>query len=353
MLAEYEPLLPDTLVARIDAATRLAVSGGLARGLRPGYTNISLMHAFMLAAAGVRLDEAEWLARGEEMAQAIYDLFKVDNAFEEYNSPTYYGPDLYALALWRSLAPSPLLRRLGAEMENRLWLDLSRYYSPGLRNMCGPYDRSYGMDMTRYAAVLGQWIWLVSGQAQAPFPALDLPFPHTPDWFYAPQIAFLGAVVPAEARARLLDFAGPRKVEQVIARQPRRVASAYLEENFMWGAEHTSLSKFGSTQFHPATLHWRAAPGQIGWMRLVHRDPVDATVQGRILSIRGRGPLTFQIYAPGLAETALQSAAWDLPGLAVQVVGAPSSFTIERLPEWLEVRYDPGPDAPIVLRLEI
>ena len=229
------------------------------------------------------------------MAQAIYDLFKVDNAFEEYNSPTYYGPDLYALALWRSLAPSPLLRRLGAEMESLLWLDLSRYYHPGLRNMCGPYDRSYGMDMTRYAAVLGQWIWLVSGQAQAPFPALDLPFAHTPDWFYAPQIAFLGAVVPEEARARLLTLDGPRKVEQVITRAPRRVATAYLEENFMWGAEHTSLSKIGSAQFHPATLHWRAAPGQIGWMRLVHRDPVDATVQGRILSIRGSGPLTFQI----------------------------------------------------------
>ena len=47
-------------------------------------------------------------------------------------------------------------------------------------------------------------IWLATGQAAAPFPRLELPFAHTPDWFYAPQIAFLGAQVPEEARARLL-----------------------------------------------------------------------------------------------------------------------------------------------------
>ena len=82
-------------------------------------------------------------------------------------------------------------------------------------------------------------------------------------------------------------------------------------------------------------------------MRLVHRNPLDPTIQGRILSIRGSGPLTFQIYAPGLSQSTLQSAAWDLPGLVVRVVGPPSSFIIERQPGWLELRYDPDLDAPI------
>ena len=175
LLVEYEGLLPKRIVERIDAATRLAVAGALARPLPATYTNIALMHAFMLCAAGERLNEPAWFARGEEMAQAIYDLFRPNQAFEEYNSPTYYGVDLYALALWRAYGSS-VLRRLGAEMEGMLWTDISRYYHAGLRNLCGPFDRAYGMDMTRYAAVVGEWIWLVTGQEQAPFPDIDAAF---------------------------------------------------------------------------------------------------------------------------------------------------------------------------------
>ena len=335
LLAEYEPLLPKRIVERIDAATRLAVAGALARPLRAAYTNIALMHAFMLCAAGERLHEPGWFERGEQMAQEIYDLFRRNQAFEEYNSPTYYGVDLYALALWRAYG-SPLLRRLGAEMEGLLWTDISRCYHAGLRNLCGPFDRAYGMDMTRYAAVVGEWIWLVTGQEQAPFPDIELPFAHTPDFIYSPCAALLGAAVPEEAQAHFLAFQEPRQVEHVIASEPRRTATAWLEENFMWGAEHTSRSKPGSAQFHSATLHWKSAPNSVGspagaryaryaqgasvgWMRLVHAEAVDAVVEGRTLTIRGSGMLTFQIYAPGLSESDLHPAAWSLPNLPVRV----------------------------------
>jgi len=353
LLLSYEPLLPRRMIERIDAATRLAVAGALARPLRAAYTNIALMNAFMLCAAGQRLGEPAWFARGEEMARAIYALFEPDLAFEEYNSPTYYGVDLYALALWRAYAPSPLLRKLGAEMEARLWTDISRYYHAGLRNLCGPFDRSYGMDMTRYAAVVGEWIWLATGQALAPFPDPELPFAHTSDFIFAPAIAFLGAAIPEEARPHFLAFQGPRQVEQVISSQPHRVATAWLEQNFMWGAEHTSRSKPGSEQFHAATLHWRATPEAVGWMRLVHSEPVDAVVQGRRLILQGSGALTFQIHAPGLAQEQLQAGNWWLPNLAVYVQAGSAAFQVAARPEWLEVSYDAGPGQPLELELSI
>ena len=377
LLAEYDTLLPRRIVERIDAATRLAVAGALVRPLRSAYTNIALMHAFMLCAAGERLNEPGWIARGEQMAQEIYDLFRLNQAFEEYNSPTYYGVDLYALALWRAYCPSPaegapgVLRRLGAEMEGLLWIDISRYYHAGLRNLCGPFDRAYGMDMTRYAAVVGEWIWLVTGQEQAPFPDIELPFAHTPDFLYSPCAALLGAAVPEEARAHFLAFQGPRQVEHVIASEPRRTATAWLEENFMWGAEHTSRAKQGYAQFHSATLHWKIAPDNVGWMRLVHAEPVDAVVEGHTLTIQGSGMLTFQICAPGLSEDDLRPAAWALPlfrgdealplfrgdealpNLPIRISAPPVSFQVTRQPEWLEVSYDAGPGKEIEMRLQI
>jgi hypothetical protein len=348
LLLEYEPLFPQRLIQQIDAATRLAVAGALERGLRPGYTNIALMNAFMVCQAGIRLNQPEWVTRGEQMAQAIYDLFQPDQAFEEYNSPTYYGVDLYALALWRAYGPTPLLRQLGAEMEALLWTDISRYYHAGLRNLCGPFDRAYGMDLTRYAAVVSEWIWLVTGQERAPFPAPNLTFAHTADFCYSPCAALLGAVVPEEVRAHFLAFQGPRQVEHVISRQPRRVATAWLEKQFMWGAQHTSRAKEGYAQFHPVTMHWQAAPESVGWMRLIHTQPVDAVVDRQTLTIEGHGTLIFQFCAPNLSENNFQPDLWTLPGgLSVQVATQATAFRVAAKPDCIEAIYTAGADEAI------
>jgi len=358
LLREYEPLIPQGLVEKIDHATRLAVEGALERGLRAGYTNIALMNAFMLCQAGERLHEPQWLERGEQMAQAIYDLFKVNDAFEEYNSPTYYGVDLYALALWRAYGPTPLLRQLGAEMEGLLWTDISRYYHAGLRNLCGPFDRAYGMDMTRYAAVVAEWIWLVTGQEQAPFPDPQLTFAHTSDFCYSPCAAMLGAVVPEEAQRHFLTFQGPRQVEHVISVEPRRVATAWLDENFMWGGEATSRAKQGYSQFHSLTLHWQAGPGawsahEVGWMRLLHIAAVDVAVNKRSVTVQGSGPLSFLFSAPGLSNGLFQAQVWQLPGLTIQISATPAVFEVTTQPHGVEVSYNPGPDQMLELSLTV
>lgn len=352
LLLEYEPLLPFGLVEKIDVAIKLAVAGALARPLLPAYSNIALMHAFMLCQAGARLNEPGWIARGEEMGQAVYDLFRRNDAFDEYNSPTYYGVDLYALALWRAYGPTPLLRRLGSEMESLLWNDIARYYHAGLRNLCGPFDRAYGMDMTRYAAVVGEWIWLATGQELAPFPDLTLPFAHTSDLCFAPCHAILGAAVPTEAQGHLLAFQEPRQVEHGISDKPRRTATAWLEESFMWGGEHTSMSKQGSAQFHPATAHWKATPTEVGWFRLVHAGPVDVVVSGREMTIRGQGKLAFEVHAPRLGEGAFQSNKWSLPGLTVQLKGAEATVLHTEYKQGrVEASYDSGRNGQIKLHL--
>ena len=351
ILDEYEDRLPPALVQRIDAGLPKAVAGALDRGLKASYTNIALMNAFMLWFAGDRLGNAAWVSAGEGMARAVYDLFKVNDTFDEYNSPTYYGPDLYALAQWRAYAGSSVLQELGTEMEAQLWRDIARFYHAGLRNMAGPYDRAYGMDMTRYAAVTGEWIWLVTGRQQAAFPDLERPFAHAHDFCFAPLAAILGAPVPSEARPHFFAFQGERQVERVISESPRRVATAWLSDGVMLGAEDSARIKDTSVQFHPATMHWRCGRGEVGWMRLLHSEPVEVRASANRLQISGRGEKVFHIHAPGLTPPQITPTRWQLPHLTVAVQGNVPAISVHQMTDLLQVRYEARDDQMVDMTL--
>jgi hypothetical protein len=347
ILFEYEHLLPRALVDKVDRAIRMAVEGALKRGLKATYTNIALMNAFMLGFAGNRLNEPDWVNSGDAMAQDIYRLFKRHGTFEEYNSPTYYGPDLYALAEWRVYGSTPLLRRLGAEMEALLWTDVARFYHAGLRNLSGPFDRSYGMDMRRYVALFGEWVWLSTGKDRAPFPSLNRPFAHSADFCFGPCIAILGATVPGDAQTHLLSFQGERQIERVISDSPHRVATAWLAPDLMIGAQETSSTKPGSPQFHPGAVYWRVGADEVGWIRLRHTWPVDARAGANRLDVGGAGEFYFQISAPGLDADLIRANHWQLPGLQVQVDSNAADTRIERQADVVEVYYRAGDNRPI------
>ncbi len=329
-LIYFSDRLPDNLIRRIDRSLRLAVEGTLARAVRPGYTNIALMDAYLLHFAGQRLDEPDWCTAGEKLAQQVYDLFAESEAFEEYNSPTYYGTDLYALALWRGFSGSALLRELGAMMEAALWRDIAAFYHAGLRNIAGPWDRSYGMDMTRYAALLGLWIWLGVGREQAPFPDTAQPFEHAFDLCFGACAALTGTEIPADVLAHFQAFQGTRKVKHTITNSPLRAATAWLGDDIMLGAEFTSQAKMGYYQFHPLTMHWRATSVPVGWAKLVHTIPVDVIAKEGGLELTGKGEMIFRIYSPAGAE--IGPTRWLLDGLVVNITGLsqPKAFQVVR-----------------------
>jgi len=242
---------------------------------------------------------------------------------------------------------SPLLRQLGADLEAMLWTDIARFYHAGLRNLCGPFDRSYGMDMRHYVALLGAWIWLITGKDQAPFPSLDRPFAHSADFCFGPCVAILGAQVPGKAQSHLLAFQGERHVERVISDSPRRVATAWLAPKLMIGAQDASSSRPGSAQFHPGTVYWQAGADEVGWIRLRHTWPVDARASANRLDISGAGELTCQISVPGLDADLIRANRWQLPGLEVQVESNVSNVHIECKPGMAEICYRAGDDQPI------
>jgi hypothetical protein len=325
ILLDYEQYLPKTLVEGIDEALRKAIRGALTRNLSASYTNIALMHAFLLLFAGERFGESGWISTGDQFAREVYRLFALNNTFSEFNSPTYYGVDLYALGLWRTYASSPLLQQLGAEMEAALWQDVALMYHAGMKNMAGPYDRSYGMDLQQYATTIGMWIWMTVGRDTAPFPDITHPFEHSHDFCFAPCYIAVDISVPEDVRRHLLAFQGERQVERVIANEPRRVATAWIGESLLLGGEDTSYSKPASDQIHPATIHWNSTHNRIGWVKLAYTIPVNAHAEKDSLSITciGRGEETpdfvFQIYTPNKSAPSLQHDLWQLTGLTIQV----------------------------------
>jgi hypothetical protein len=350
LLQDFEPQLDSALVSRLDAALQLAVQGEPAGRVPAAYSNIALMKAFLEVEAGTRLGEPAWVRSGESLASEIADAFEARGCFEEYNSPTYYGIDFHALALWSQRSSSDLLRRRGAALEAGLWRDVSRWYHAGLRNLCGPYSRTYGMDMTRYVALLGLDIWAAVGHDRAPLPPFDPGVDHGHDFFLGPLAAALGVRVPDDAIPALSAFPGEHEARQVIASEPGRVATGWLADDLMIGAErHEGGPPSSWRQYVTASVHWRLPNGDVGWIRVRARGPSSGTAAPHSLNIelppsREARELRVLIHAPGLDAAGLGKDRWHLPGLDVslqtnlsgprlELDASPASATFEVLVE--------------------
>src|SRR5262245_35173636 len=173
-----------------------------------------------------------WLERDEAYASAVVDCFDEFGAFDEYGSPTYYGIDLFALALWRRRPPTPAFGEWGERLWAELWRDIARWWHPGLRNLCGPYSRAYGMDMTRYVGWLGLWL------PDPVVPSLSSPFEHSHDLTMAPLVELVGGGphdLPFDDSARV--------VEQVL--RGGRVATAWIAPDVMAGGERGGRFRAG------------------------------------------------------------------------------------------------------------
>ncbi|MBI5032911.1 MAG: hypothetical protein HZB51_20515 [Chloroflexi bacterium] len=354
VLLEYSEQLAPLLIQKIHTAMRRAVEGALARGLSAAYTNIALMYAFMLCFAGKRFNDAAWFDEGERMAREVYRLFKQHDAFAEYNSPTYYGVDFYALALWRSYPTlSPLLAQLGNEMEATLWRDVAQFYHADLRNLAGPYDRSYGMNLLDYVSVIGIWMRLATNKHIAPFPDTDQPFEHQHDIGFVPLIAFLGAQVPADALEHFVSFHGEREIEHILADTLRRVATAWLGKDRMIGAEFTSCTPPQSDQLHPATIHWRIdrSAKHIGWVRAFYLEPIDAYACKNRLEISTTSEIAFLVHAVGTRMDQIERNVWRLPNLVARVETNAAEFQIQARNGFLEIRYRVATSQPIKCKI--
>jgi hypothetical protein len=340
VLLEYPARIPAELKPRMIRAIDDAVAGETKQGrLAPTYTNPALMYGFLWYFAAERGGRPEWKAQAQKWQDTVYDLYKQHDAFFEYNSPTYAGVDLFALALWRDYGFTPQMRARGEEMEAGLWRATADLYNANLRNISGPYDRSYGMDMQSYVSVTGLWLRTVLDADKAPLTGFSHPpVDHIGDLWFVPPIVILDTRIPPDAMKSFRGFQSEHSVRRQITDQ--RVATAWIGKELIYGGEITDHTKDvdAHSQFHPVTAQWQA-PGKIGWIQLTRCPMIDASADRNGIVISASGDVSFRISAPGVVPAQVKSGHWALPGLAVYVSSDAKNFIAQQQGTFVDVTY--------------
>ncbi|KAH7024365.1 uncharacterized protein B0I36DRAFT_250683 [Microdochium trichocladiopsis] len=251
--------------------------------LFPSYSNPSLMRAVASGWTGRKVNDANMTAAGEMYAQEILDLFNLNNTLSEFNSGTYAGVSIYALTLWAKYMPQDsIMGQNGARMLKQVWETTAALYNPLLRNLAGPWDRSYGYDMNKYVAILGIYLWSLLGKDQAFGEKSRVwSLAHADDFEYAPLIAVLAPFHDSlvsdctiaslkstrEHTVTTSAFAPPHDMV------PRNVTT-WMYANLTIGAESFRQDVLGgaradNSQWNPAVVQWaRPYDSSVGYMTL-------------------------------------------------------------------------------------
>ena len=305
LVADFAATLGSARCDRARTAIDRALRGEPPGRITAGYSNIALLHAWLSSEYGDR-------AAGERLAGAIESLYRAESGFREFNSPTYYGVDLWGLALWRR-STSPHLAAAGQRLEADLWRDICDFYHAGLRNLCGPYDRAYGMDMTRYAALLGLWLWWGCGDATRAFPDTAQPFGHAHDFCATPLLALAPPLIPEDAGAVLTRGLANRDIER---RMPNRIITASLRRELMLGAANPAQPD-PTGQAAPITAHWFDATGAVAWLCI--RGALAGTVSDAAVALHSEGELMLECSAS--AANTLRERVWQIGDRRIDVTG--------------------------------
>lgn len=333
ILLEYPERLPVELKGRMYRSVDAAVDGEIHDGrLVPSYSNIALMYGALWDFAAVHDSNTDWKTGSAAWTAEVFRLFSQHSTFSEYNAPTYYGVDLYGLALWREYGSTTKMQEMGRTMEAALWGDIAEFYQPTLRNIAGPYDRAYGMDMSVYVTPTGVWMRTLLDGVHAPLPSdPELSTFQVADIWFAPQITLLQTHISAETLSKLKHFTGPRLVHRQV--DANRTATAWIGESATWGGQFTSMTKdTGTSQFHPATIQWRMPSGEIGWIKVTRSPRIDAEADRSGLSLQTDGDITLRVYA-GKQHALIEGTMWKLPGLMITVETDGKGFSVVKGPD--------------------
>ncbi|CAP99626.1 hypothetical protein NUH16_001950 [Penicillium rubens] len=358
-LNDYGHLLPAATVSKVERSLHIAAKGDLYRvggvdgdNSYPCYSNPWLMRTILHNWVGARVGDANLTRSGETFAQEIYDLWSMHHTLSEFNSPTYAGVAMWALALWNQYGTSgSLLKTYGPEMLEYSWNELAELYNANLKNVAGPWDRSYGYDMKQYASLTGAVIWGVIGREHAPVPQQELGMFHQDDFAFYPLFALsmpeMVNSLPPKAKANLLEFPGEHMYTSQAYSPPfdvyPRNITAWMSKDVTIGAETVAETVVGGpainpSQFNPAVIQWAIDDHKIGCIsHWVTESSIHAVAAPRSLNISypnatsAHGPVSFNFLFSGLTVnngfnvTGLEG----LPGLNLKIsTNAQPNYTI-------------------------
>lgn len=334
---KYSHLLPDDIRKEIEVGLTHAAKGALKRNVAPDYTNISIMSSFLMEYVGTEFQIDELRQAGLKKAHDIFNLYQRHHTFSEYNSPTYYGVTLVAIALWRELAFSPELKQMGQILEREFWHEATTSYNPNLKNMVGPYFRGYGMDMRKYLSIMGIWIAIaVDNEKQAPIP----PTTEAPKYGEMGNLApifNLGLSIPKADLAALKAFTNSHLISQKVPNNyvgdTLKQVTALINRDWMMGGVWGNRRVWN--QIKTGTIHWKTANGDIGWLLVPGNGQTNVKVNVTTLSVYRADPkattLDLYVYAPNTAIGAFSEASWALSPMMLRTQTTLKRIAVEQV----------------------
>jgi hypothetical protein len=177
LLIDEGQKLPAATLARCQDALRLALLEEERLDVAPTYTNIHLQSLFALVVGGEWLGDSRLAALGRER-WARWVAFTVGSgAPHEFNSPSYAGIDLLALAAVHTYATDPLVLLQARLMYERVFLHVALHLHRPTRQIAGPNCRSYWGAMAQGHSVAKEILWRETGWewlVETPPASLDL-----------------------------------------------------------------------------------------------------------------------------------------------------------------------------------
>lgn len=235
------------------------------------YSNPAMMRALLVGWIGTRLNNSTFIDFAEDQGNKILQLFQLNgaNTLSEYNAPTYYGIDTWALGATLAYGPkNASMTKAAAIVLPELWRDLSQHWNAYLGNMVGPYDRAYTRDITMHSSVLSLCFWGLFGHDTLPQP----PKSESDLLFDVAQGAAIALVTPTLRQHILNDvldtFTKPFEGERFIKKEiyddltgtHKRTTTSWLTKTLMIGAQLLNETVNRGDQFVPAIVHWAGDP---------------------------------------------------------------------------------------------
>ncbi|MBE0537415.1 MAG: hypothetical protein IH624_17265 [Phycisphaerae bacterium] len=140
---EHDVRLDGELRRQIREAILHACASIKRRDVKPGYTNIALMGAYVTLAAGELYGEGEFFDYGL-MCLRRFDAFTVEKgSFSEYNSPTYTVVAIAELSRMMRHVREAEARRLIEKLNRFAWHHAARRFHAPTQQWAGPHSRCY------------------------------------------------------------------------------------------------------------------------------------------------------------------------------------------------------------------
>jgi hypothetical protein len=325
----YKNVLSADLLLDIKSSLIHAAKGALIRDVQAEYTNISIMSSFLMHYVGTEFGIEHLEIAGLNKAREIYDLFHQYKTFSEYNSPTYDGVSLISLSLWRELAKGEM-KIMGAILENSLWQEIATHYNPILKNMAGPYFRSYGMDMSKYYSITG----IVMAVALNDENLAPLPKGKAPRYLEISNISpllHLGIQVPENTFQHLHKNSSDRFLERFITNQyfagdSLKRITASIQSDWMMGGIWGNRRVWNQT--YTGTIHWKNSGGEIGWLLVPGDGKTNVQVSNtKMLIYNGedgnpkfrRSDFSIYIFSHDLSEQNFSEDIWTLGNMKLHI----------------------------------